>query len=87
VEDRLKLAAEIVSVEIAAIMEGASAVAVRTWRPGAAGPAAAGPRAACQDIVDLAAALAVLIRRGAAASVVVTCRMPNSGSPRFVAPL
>jgi hypothetical protein len=72
VEDRLKLAAEIVSVEIAAIMEDARAVAVRTWGPGEAGPAAASLGAAGQDIVDLAAALAVLIRRGEAAPVAVT---------------
>ena len=67
-EGRLKLAAEIVSVEIAAIMEDASAVAVRGWKLGEAGEAAASLGAAGQDIVDLAAALAVLIRRGEAAA-------------------
>jgi hypothetical protein len=67
-EDRLKLAAEIVSVEIAAIMEDASAVAVRGWKPGEAGLTAASLEAAGQDIVDLSAALTVLIRRGEAAA-------------------
>ena len=61
---RIKHVVEVLSVEIAEIMDSVSPVLAQAWPGRDANQSVAQIQAAGQDVVDLAAAIGVLVRRG-----------------------